>query len=220
MVQFRLDISTYPLLRKLLIKVASQHVKTKADAFPKGIIQKALREMDDDDQMQLADKMTILFLFFGLHRRSETLEMQVKDVSFTDGGDINANHPHATKRDARGFSHKIPGHNKPSFEQCINQFSKSTKDDSRFLKNHNVKSKCRHQNYGINKVKGLAKTIATKCGLIGKCTTHSFRRSASTSLAESGMSIVALCHAGRWKSYKTAKGCTEHSNVEKNDRMN
>ena len=65
-----------------------------------------------------------------------------------------------------GFSHKIPGCNKPSFEQCIDQFSKSMKDDSRFLKNYNVKSKCRHQNYGMNKVKGLAKTISTKCGLI------------------------------------------------------
>ena len=51
MVQFRLDISTYPLLRKLLIKAVSQHAKTKADVFPKGIINNALQEMDGNDPM-------------------------------------------------------------------------------------------------------------------------------------------------------------------------
>ena len=68
-------------------------------------------------------------------------------------------------------------------------------------------------------MKTLAKSIATKCGLKGKHTTHSFRRAAATTLAESGMSIVALSPAGRWKIYKTAEGHTEYRNVEKDDRM-
>ena len=107
---------------------------------------------------------------------------------------------------------------KPSFELCISKFSLKTKDDSRFLKNHNVKSKMRSKNYEIIKVKVLPKGIVVKRDLEGKHTAHSFRHTSATNLAESGVSIASLCHAGRWKSCKTAEGHTEHSNLEKSDR--
>ena len=35
---------------------------------------------------------------------------------------------------------------------------------------------------------------------------------------ESGISVVGLCHAGRWKSLTTAQEYIEDSTVEKNDR--
>ena len=66
----RLGISTYPLLRRLLIKVASHHVKQKVDVFQKGAVQKVLQEMDDDNPQELVDKMAICFLFlvFNAHQ--------------------------------------------------------------------------------------------------------------------------------------------------------
>ena len=50
-----------------------------------------------------------------------------------------------------------------------------------------------------------------------RLTTHSFRRSAATSLEEYGISIVALCHAGRWASVVTAQEYQEHSSYGKRD---
>ena len=66
----------------------------------------------------------------------------------------------------------------------------------------------RRQNYGVNKVNVLAKDEATKHNMELKHNSHSFRRTAATTLAESGVSIVDMCHAGRWKSYKTEEGYT------------
>ena len=49
-------------------------------------------------------------------------------------------------------------------------------------------------------------------------TTHSFRCLAATALAESGISICALCHAGRWKSMGVAMEYVENTTVEKRER--
>ena len=125
--------------------------------------------------------------------------------------------PHYSKRHPEGFSYKIPGWLKPTFRKYISQLAKGTKPKSRFLKNFNPKGNVRIQNYGINKIGKLAGELANWLKLKGKFTTHSFRRYEATALAESGISITALWHAGRWKIYKTAEGYTEHSNLEKKD---
>ena len=65
----------------------------------------------------------------------------------------------------------------------------------------------------------MAKGIATTYELKGEHAARSFRHAAATTLAETGMSITALFHASRWKSYKTAEGHKEHSNVKKDNRM-
>ena len=69
-------------------------------------------------------------------------------------------------------------------------------------------------------MKVLAKDAATNYAIEVKRTAHSFRPAGTTTLSELVMSIVVLCYAGHWKSYKTAKGCTYHSIVEKDDRAN
>ena len=86
----------------------------------------------------------------------------------------------------------MPGWLKPLFELCISQFTPKTKEDSRFLTNYNIKSKQRSQNYGMNKVKALAKDTATNYRIEGKHTNYLFRPNGATNLAELGMSIVAL----------------------------
>ena len=117
---------------------------------------------------------------------------------------IEVNFPYKTKRSAKDFWYKIPVWLKPSFKKYFDQLH-SNSPDSRFLKNWSGgKNGCRKQNYGINKIGGLAKSIALWLGITGNFTAHSFRRSAATSLAEAGISVVSLCHAGRWSSLKTA----------------
>ena len=134
-------------------------------------------------------------------------------------GDIEVDFPYATKRSARGFSFKVPGWLKPSFVKYIGQFPLQREETTRFLKNwtRSKDGRGRKQNDGINKISALLKAIAKWLGKSGSFTAHSFRRSAATSLAEVGISVVGLCHAGRWASLKTAQECQEHSSLEKNE---
>ena len=92
---------------------------------------------------------------------------------------------------------------------------------SRFLKNYSKSrdGKGRKQNFGINNISTLSKNIATWLKKPpGYYTLHSFCRSGATSLAESGISVIELCHAGRWASQKTAAEYQEHSERGKGER--
>ena len=100
MVSYRLDISTCPLLKIFFIKVASQHVKNKVDAFQKGLMQTVLEEFHDDkDLKQLANKMFICSLFFGLRLRLDVLETQVNDIKLDGSEAVDVCYPCATTRE-------------------------------------------------------------------------------------------------------------------------
>ena len=72
---------------------------------------------------------------------------------------------------------------------------------------------------GINSIAGLSKLVATYLGKKGSFTGHSFRRSGATALAEAGISVVGLCHAGGWSSLKVAQEYMEHTELEKRERV-
>ena len=143
-----------------------------------------------------------------------------------DNVEIDFSHP--TKRTARGFSFTIPSWLKPMFEKYVDQLDLSKGDTTRFLKNYKKGVKCGKphiQPTGINKIRNLAHKCA--CWIHGedyvvkmkkKFTTHSFRRSAATALAETGISVVRLCHSGRWGSIVTAQEYQEYNSLEKRER--
>ena len=99
------------------------------------MVQAALQEMHDDNiPKELADKTAAYLLFFGLHRRSEILEMQATDVRLNESEDSDMHiFPRKAKREAGGFSRELLGWLKPSFELCASQFLPKTKDDRRFF---------------------------------------------------------------------------------------
>ena len=49
--------------------------------------------------------------------------------------------------------------------------------------------------------------------------THSWRRSGASALADTGISLINLKKAGRWKSSKVAEGYIENSKSRKIDQM-
>ena len=53
----------------------------------------------------------------------------------------------------------------------------------------------------------------------GTYTTYYFCGSTATALAESGIGVMGLYYADHWKSLTTTQEYTEHSNVEKQDRV-
>ena len=53
----------------------------------------------------------------------------------------------------------------------------------------------------------------------GSLTTHSFRRSGATALANAGASLIQLKRAGRWQSSTVAEGYIEHCLPEKRKQV-
>ena len=89
----------------------------------------------------------------------------MKDVKLDDIEDEGAFCPCATKFEDGGFSCKIPGWIRPSFQLHMSQFSPKTKDDSKLLKNFSVKPITRSHTHGTSKAKALAKNAATECDM-------------------------------------------------------
>ena len=54
---------------------------------------------------------------------------------------------------------------------------------------------------------------------VGSLTTHSFRRSGATSLANGGATLIQLKRAGRWASSTVAEGYIEHCLPEKRKQV-
>ena len=176
---------------------------------------------DDEDPKQLQQKSAVAFLYYGLLRKCESIKVQVNDVFFNHGNHIEVNYPYHTKRQARGFSFKIPGWLKPSFSKYLNQVPDGAKKGSSFLKNYSKakNGKVRIQNMDSNTIADLVKGVASWLIKDRKVTTHSFCRRGASALAESGISISGICHAGRWSSIKVAQEYTEHTEYEKTGRV-
>ena len=115
------------------------------------------------------------------------------------GKKIEINYPFVTKLSARGFSFQVPELLKPTFRYYLRQFPYKTPGTEQFLKSWSNRKdgKGRVQNIGINTIDGFAGKCAVILNKEGHFTAHSFRRSATTTLAESGISVVGICHAGR-----------------------
>ena len=55
----RLDIKTYPLLRRMIKTLTAKRVKKKANIFTSKQIKKILTEYDNDDPAQLEEKLQL-----------------------------------------------------------------------------------------------------------------------------------------------------------------
>ena len=120
--------------------------------------------------------------------------------------DIEVNFPYPTKRSTRGYSSKVPPWLKPTFELYKSQLPDKSPDDTIFLKNWTrcKDGKGRKLNMGIHSIGEISKLVAAYLGKKGTYPGHSLQRSCATILAETGISIVSICHAGGWSSVKTA----------------
>ena len=77
----KIDISTFKTLRKLLLATTKKHVAEKASIFQQEEYQAAMDEMcDENDPTDLVDKVATCLMCCGLHRRSEPLMLQIRDV--------------------------------------------------------------------------------------------------------------------------------------------
>ena len=120
----RTDASEHKLLRKLIMATTKKHIAEKADVFEIYQHEAAMEEMhDEEDPKDLVDKVASHMSHFGLHRRSEPMQIEMEDVALDKTDDADVNFPRPTKMHAEGFSRKMSGCAKPIFRKHIAQLS-------------------------------------------------------------------------------------------------
>ena len=117
---------------------------------------------------------------------------------------------HARKRVNPGFTYHVPSRYYTLFSKYFNTFTPFPK--GRYLKNGNKHGKNRYQQTGKHTVEQFVKGC---CAILNKSpsgyTSHAFRRSAATNLADNGVSFVNLKRHGQWKSDAVVKGYIANS---------
>ena len=217
-------------LSKVMRNLTKDHVPVKANTFTKEDLSKIFDGglLDIDNPLHLESLVGGILSIYGLLRQNELLRITKKLVNkmlreSTAGEDMTCDYPWATKTRKTGFAFRIPARFRYLFEMYLGQLDDSVKDEARFLKNMNIKSKKRSQNLGERKVNQFPKLWGSLLGydeqFVEGLTSHSFRRTAATILADSGTDMINLKRMGRWSSEKCVEGYIDESMALKNSRM-
>lgn len=169
---------------------------------------KIFKKLDKDNPKELVAKVRILLMYYGLLRQNEVLKIRVMDVTTKDNQEIIVRYCFATKSKSTGFKFYVPEHLIPAFWKYLSQIKNiQSVRGTRFPKNYNLNGNCCTQNLGTRMV-GYWIAAACKTLNISKIvyTSHSFRRSTATVLADNGCTIMNLKHHGRCSSDAVAEG--------------
>ena len=193
--------------------ITSHHVSKKSKVFNKDALHRVLmfaQESGNPEDTLMGVGASLMY--YGLLRMVDVMNVTVEDVRIVKGERVSVKFEHERKRKNPGFSFFIPLIYSPMFERYKSQLNPYAKKNSRFLKNFNDRTKIRNQNAGRNAV---SRWITRICQILGVpkegYTTHAFRRSAATNLADSGVSFVNLKRHGQWASDSVVEGYIANS---------
>ena len=223
----RVKMNSWEDLRRLLIGITKWYIPKKSDILTKDQLYKVLTEcFDPSDPEDLLSLIVCTLMFSGLLRQCEVMEILVSWVKVDSKNQrIYVDYKDSTKSRARGFGFMLPPKLYPFFVSYIRQImhkkdSPVPLKNTRFLKNFNKRTGKRFQNMGRDRINKILRRIETFLNLeANSLTAHCFRRTAATMLANSGISLLGLKRAGRWKGIKSAEEYLEHSLPTQRDRM-
>ena len=188
-----------PRLNKCLKQITSHHVAKKSKVFTKNEVHRVLifaqeSSNPEDTLMGIGE----ILMYYGLLRMINVLNVEVKDVETTKGKGVAVSFNHQRKRNNPGFTFHVPIIYLAIFKRYQSGLNPYAKNTSRFLKNFNHRTKLWNQNAGRNVISCWVSRMCEVLGLPKDgCTTHVFRRSAATNLADSGVSFVNLKRHGQ-----------------------
>ena len=201
-------------LQKFLKGLTSRYVCKKSKTFSPEqmhqVISFATNSKDYEDTLM---GVGISLLYYGLLRSIDVLNITIDDVHVdkTKGKTI-VRFEHTRKRRNEGYTFHIPSIYQELFVRYSEELHQKSKGSSRFLKNWVARSSARTQNAGKNMI---IKWIARMCSILkidpAGYTTHCFRRSAATNLADAGVSFVNLKRHGQWLSDSVVEGYIANS---------
>ena len=170
--------------------------------------------------------MAIALLYFGLLRIAEVHMVEVDDVKVEKRGlhdIIEVTFKHERKRRNEGFKYYVPSKYAPMFSRYLSELCQDTIDKGKlqFLKNWNKMGKRRVQNTGKNSVNIL---YHAGCKILGTSSkgysSHCWRRSAATNLADAGVSLINLKRHRQWQSNRVVEGYIANSLPLRQERLN
>ena len=169
-------------------------------------------------------EITILVAYYGLLRKCDILKIMKKDVTFNEREKCyEVNFHYERKRKNAGLTYLIPQEYNSYMSRYIDELAepKPGAEEARFLRNWNKRSHKRHQNLGHGMISRFPKDMATYLGIDPThFSTHSWRRSGATNLADGGWSLANLTRYGQWKSTATAEGYIANSRPLKLQKVN
>ena len=190
---------------------------TKAKILTFRQIKKAIAELGEDKD-DIIYKVIILLMYFGLLRGTEVLSIKRDELSFIDTGEIQVEYRNSSKTRVKGFSYLIPKVYRKEFQDFLDDWSPDGGDA--LLKNYNAKYSNRKKKTGWRTMEKMCRRVEEVLDLkSGSLTTHTFRRSGATSLANAGATLIQLKRAGRWQSSKVAEGYIENCLPEKRKQV-
>ena len=210
---FGVNLNRLPRLTRYLKAQTHLYVTKKSKCFSPEDIHQIMEHCANSDDHKLTSLGVIVgILYYGLLRCSESMMVKVKDVKILWDGKIEVTFNHPRKRRNEGFKYWIPSVYENLYQRYISELKEDVDRSSRFLKNFNVKSGRRFQNTGKNSIKN---TVKLCCEILDVSmegyTSHAFRRSAATNLADAGVGLTNLKRHGQWKSPAAAEGYISNS---------
>ena len=201
-------------LQRFLKQLTSRYVCKKSNIFSAKqihqVMEFALKSEKKEDMLM---GVGVALLYYGLMRCSDVLNIQIQDVSVGKMATPTVvNFDHGRKRRNEGYKFHVPFIYNDIFLKYDQELNVKSKANSRYLKNWVEKNHSRSQNAGKNTV---TRFISRMCEILGVpydgYTTHCFRRSAATNLADAGVSFINLKRHGQWLSDTVVEGYIANS---------
>ncbi|XP_029171249.1 uncharacterized protein LOC114940677 [Nylanderia fulva] len=201
-----LDIYKYDELNTFL-KIQSRGFQSKKSST---LTPQQIKKFIDEapDNKYLATKLATIFGICGACRREELTKIDIEDIE-DKGSLLLIKIPTTKNYKPRTFV--VTDEFYSTYKKYVKLRPKDIQTSRFFLNYQN--GKCTQQPIGINKFGRMPKIIAKYLKLPDpdSYTSHTFRRTSATLLADSGVDILTLKRHGGWKSNTVAEGCVENS---------
>ena len=218
---YNYKLKLFPRLTKYLKNLTARYVKTKSRILGPEEIHTVLEYcMRSSEPLYVNCGVGIALLYYGLLRTDDVQKINEEDVSFNQKENkYEVSFTHMRKRKNEGFTYTIPSSYNDLFKRYIDSLSPDNPKDSRFLKNYNTRSKARHQPTGINKMRCYIRMACEILRINAQgFTSHCWRRSAATNLADAGVSFINLKRHGQWASDAVVEGYIANSRPIREER--
>ena len=215
--EYATNINTYATLRVFMINLTKTYIPKKAKILTYQQIKKVIALLNDGKD-DILYRVIVLLMYFGLLRGTEVLNIKYEEVTFLDSGEVQIEYCTSSKTRIAGFSYLIPAQYKKEFKAYMDDWCPET--GNFFLKNYRKDINKRKTKTGWRTLQNMTARVEELLKLPkGSLTTHSFRRSSATALANAGASLIQLKRAGRWQSSAVAEGYIEHCLPEKRKQV-
>ena len=224
--RFGINLNGLPRLKKFLKNQASKYVAKKSATFSPEEIEKILLHLQENiSPKNTLHGVGISLLYFGLLRANEVREIVVTDVTLLKNEAnprVEVAFAHDRKKRNNGFKFYVAGQYMSMYDRYLKELCPKTIKAGKvqFLKNWNKKGNRRIQNTGKGVVNDLHKVA---CKILNKnadpYTSHTWRRSAATNLADAGVSFINLKRHGQWLSDSVVEGYIANSKPLRDERL-